>query len=305
MTVPAPSHVPVLLEQVLALAELVPGIRVVDGTLGHGGHAEAFLDRGATVLGVDRDPEAVRIATERLPGRLLSTVVAPFDAPRALDAVDAFHPHVILLDLGVSSRQLDADGRGFSFRSGALLDMRMGEEAQSAADLLNGETEAQLADIFHEYGDEPRARALAREVVRRRANAPFGTSDDLVNAIRGTLGATSGPGDFARIFQALRIAVNGELDALDTALPRFRQALEPGGRLLVITYHSGEDRIVKHTFRAWATACTCPPRQPICTCGGVAHGTVSPRKPVVPDAAEVARNPRARSAHLRRFMVFP
>lgn len=301
MTDPVPSHVPVLLEPIRVLAR--GARRVVDGTLGHGGHAEAFLADGAQVLGIDRDPEAIGIATRRLAGRPLSTVTAAFDDPAALEAVRAFRPDVVLLDLGVSSRQLDADDRGFSFRPGAPLDMRMGAERATAADLLNEADEAALADIFHEFGDEPKARTLAREVVRRRARAPFATSDDLVNAIRSVLGPRSGPGDFARIFQALRIAVNDELDALAAALPAFRDALVPGGRLLVITYHSGEDRIVKHTFRDWAANCVCPPHQPICTCRGHALGRLDPRKPVVADAAEVQANPRARSAHLRGFVT--
>jgi 16S rRNA (cytosine1402-N4)-methyltransferase len=179
----------------------------------------------------------------------------------------------------------------------------MGTDGASAAALLNQAVEAELARIFHDYGDERQARRLAREVVRRRERHPFATSDDLVNAVRAVLGSRAGPADFARLFQAVRIAVNDELAGLETALPVFRDALTPGGRLAVITYHSGEDRIVKHAFRDWARPCVCPPGQPVCTCRGRALGRVVPRKPVVPDAAEVAANPRARSAHLRIFQA--
>jgi 16S rRNA (cytosine1402-N4)-methyltransferase len=180
--------------------------------------------------------------------------------------------------------------------------MRMGNDADTdAAGLLAEEREGELARIFREYGDEPKAGRLAREVVRRREHRPFTTSDDLVNAIRGALGARAGPGDFARIFQAVRIAVNGELRDLERALPALRERLAPGGILAVIAYHSGEDRIVKNVFRDWSTACICPPRQPMCTCRGVALGALVTRKAVVAGEAETARNPRARSAKLRAF----
>jgi 16S rRNA (cytosine1402-N4)-methyltransferase len=181
--------------------------------------------------------------------------------------------------------------------------MRMSRAGPTAADLLNMSTAAELAAVFKDYGDEPRARRMADEVVRRRAQAPFVVSDDLVNAIRGVLGARSGPGDFARLFQAVRIAVNEELAGLGVALPAFRDALIPGGHLAVISYHSGEDRVVKHAFREWATACICPPVQPVCTCRGRALGRLSPRKAILPSSDELAANPRARSARLRVFQV--
>ncbi|HEX6643206.1 MAG TPA: 16S rRNA (cytosine(1402)-N(4))-methyltransferase RsmH, partial [Gemmatimonadales bacterium] len=224
-----------------------------------------------------------------------------YAAPAALAAVTGFAPDFILLDLGVSSRQLDEESRGFTFRPGAPLDMRMGDSGPTAADLLNGEAEDEIARVLFEYGDERRARPLAREIVRRRGNAEFATSDHLVNAIRAVLGPRSGPGDFARTFQALRIAVNDELGGLATALPAFRDALRPGGALAVISYHSGEDRLVKHRFREWERDCTCPPRQPVCTCGTVPYGRAEPRRPVVPGDEEILANPRARSARLRIF----
>jgi 16S rRNA (cytosine1402-N4)-methyltransferase len=296
-----PVHVPVLLGPVLAAAQ--GARRAVDATLGDGGHAEGLRRAGAELLGIDRDPAAIAVSRRRLGDAGIRYLQAPYASPEALAAVAAFAPDFILLDLGVSSRQLDEAGRGFTFRPEAPLDMRMGAEGASAATLLNGAEEAELARVFHEYGDERKARRLAREVVRRRGRGAFATSDDLVNAIRAVLGPRAGPGDFARLFQAVRIAVNDELTGLAVALPAFRDALRPGGWLAAITYHSGEDRTVKHAFREWASACICPPGQPVCTCRGRPLGRLVPRKPIVPDPAEVAANPRARSAHLRIFQA--
>jgi 16S rRNA (cytosine1402-N4)-methyltransferase len=300
MTDPA-LHVPVLLDPIRARA-LGAG-RVVDATLGHGGHAAAFLADGAEVLGIDRDPDAIATAMARLGALGLRVLQAPYASPEALAAVAAFHPGFILLDLGVSSRQLDSAERGFTFREGAPLDMRMGPDAPTAAAWLTDADETELASVFRDYADEPRARRLAAEVVRRRGNAPFLVSDDLVNAIRGALGPRSGAPDFARIFQAVRIAVNEELTGLATALPAFRDALVPGGTLAVISYHSGEDRLVKGAFRDWGAGCVCPPGLPQCICGRVPLGYAEPRKAIVPVAAELLANPRSRSAKLRFFRV--
>jgi 16S rRNA (cytosine1402-N4)-methyltransferase len=276
----------------------------VDATLGGGGHAAILRDAGADVLGIDRDPEAIAAARERLGTDRVQYLTGGYVAPEAVAAIRAFHPDRILLDLGVSSHQIDNAERGFTFRPGAPLDMRMtpgAEGGPSARDILNSWPAERLAAAFADYADERRARRLGKEIVRRRLTASFAISDDFVNAIRAVLGPRSGPSDFARLFQALRIAVNSELDALVTALPLFRDALVPEGRLGVITYHSGEDRIVKHEFREWARDCICPPRQPICTCRGQALGKVLTKKPIVPDASEVAANPRARSAQFRIF----
>ncbi len=220
-----------------------------------------------------------------------------------LDRIAAFGPDLILLDLGVSSRQLDDEALGFSFRPGVPLDMRMARAGPTGAELLNTAAESELADWFANYADQPRARRLAAGITRRRARQPFTTSDDLVNAIRGALGPRTGPADFARIFQAVRIAVNDELAGLDAALPRLRDALVPGGALALISYHSGEDRIVKHAFREWSKACVCPPQFPVCQCRGRPLGRELARRPVTPGPAEVAENPRARSAKLRIFRV--
>ena len=296
-------HDPVLAAELL---ELVPApTRVVDGTLGDGGHAALFRDRGAEVLGVDRDPEAIERARHRLGlERIEYHQGSVYDAV-ALGRIERFAPDLILLDLGVSSRQFDDDRLGFSFRPGAALDMRMEREGPSAADVLAEAEAADLADWFHEYADESRSRKLAAEIVRRRARQPFQTSDDLVNAIRAALGPRSGPGDFARIFQALRIVVNDELDGMARALPVLRAALRPGGTLAVISYHSGEDRLVKNMFRDWGSACICPPHQPVCTCRGRPLGRVLTRRPISAGDAEVVRNPRARSAKLRVFRTDP
>jgi 16S rRNA (cytosine1402-N4)-methyltransferase len=299
---PLPTfHIPVLLEPVLAAAR--GARRAVDGTLGDGGHTAALREAGVEVLGIDRDPEALAVTRRRLGDDGIQYLQAPYGSAAALEAIGRFSPDFILLDLGVSSRQLDEEARGFTFRPGAPLDMRMGGTGESASDLLNQAPAKTLETIFRDYGDERRARRLASEIVRRRARQPLTISDDLVNAVRATLGAQSGPSDFARLFQAVRVAVNDELGELERALPTFRDALKPGGRLSIITYHSGEDRLVKHAFREWARGCTCPPELPICICRGRPLGRVEPRKPVLPDESELAANPRARSAKLRTFLV--
>jgi 16S rRNA (cytosine1402-N4)-methyltransferase len=295
----AAYHVPVLLDAVLAAAS--GARRAVDATLGDGGHAEALRAAGIEVLGIDRDPVAIDRARTRLGVTGMQYLESAYADPAALAVVAEFAPDFVLLDLGVSSRQFDEEARGFTFRPGAPLDMRMSGSGETAADLLNEAPDTELARILYEYGDERRSRPLAREIVRRRQREPFRISDDLVNAIRAVLGPRSGPGDFARSFQALRIAVNDELDGLARALPAFRDALTPGGTLAVISYHSGEDRLVKHQFREWARDCICPPRQPVCTCDVRAFGRAEPRRPIVPDDAEIAANPRARSARLRLF----
>lgn len=301
MAEPTSYHLPVLLEPVLAAA--AGARRGVDATVGGGGHAEALLAAGLELLAIDRDPEAIAFARARLGDERVRYLETPYHSPEALAAVAEFRPDFVLLDLGVSSRQLDAEGRGFSFRPGAPLDMRMEGRGASAAELLNRLPEGDLERIFADYGDERRARRLAREVARRRARAPMKVSDDLVNAIRATLGPRAGPSEFARLFQAVRIAVNDELAGLAQALPAFREALVHGGVLAVITYHSGEDRLVKLAFREWASACICPPHQPVCTCRGRPLGRLESRKPIAPSEDEIAANPRARSAKLRAFRV--
>jgi 16S rRNA (cytosine1402-N4)-methyltransferase len=277
--------------------------RVADVTLGDGGHAEALLRLGVAVLGIDRDGEALAHVRSRLGATACTYIHSGFGSPESLRAVAAFHPDGVLADLGVSSRLLDDPARGFSFRPGIALDMRMDPVGPTAADLLNRADPRRLTHILGEYGDEPRARRLAQEIVRRRATAEFQTSDDLVNAIRAVLGPKSGPGDFARLFQAIRIEVNAELEQLQQALPAWRDAVTPGGCIVVISYHSGEDRLVKRAFHKWSRTCICPTEQPVCTCRGRPYGRAVPRKPMRPSAQEVAMNPRSRSAKLRVFRV--
>jgi len=292
-------HTPVLADQIVELFR--DATRVLDGTLGGGGHSELLLQAGKTVVGVDRDPDAIAAARARLDAHERSGRFSVVQSNYADLPADAGKFDAVLLDLGISSHHVDATERGFSFREGAPLDMRMGDSGQSAAELLNGADEEELERIFKDFGDEPRAGKLARVIVKRRATAPFAVSDDLVGAIRETLGPRAGPGEFARLFQAVRIAVNDELDGLTRALPALRDRLSPRGVFAVITYHSGEDRIVKHTFRDWSTECVCPPKQPKCTCRGYALGETITRRAIVPGDAEVASNPRARSAKLRAW----
>ncbi len=300
----ASYHVPVLLPEVEVLLD--GAATVLDCTLGGGGHSAALLERGARVTGIDRDPRALAAARERLVeferiGRfraLLGNYASLGEAGLAYS--ELFDG--ILLDLGVSSHQFDDPSRGFTFRQGAPLDMRMGDDAGiDAAELLNTIDEIDLSAILRSYADEPRAARLAREISRRRERRPFATADDLVDAIRAVLGARSGPTDFARIFQAVRIAVNDELQGLERALPQLRDRLKPGGVLAIISYHSGEDRLVKHAFRDWSTTCICPPRQMVCNCRGKALGTTVTRRAIVAGETEVERNVRARSARLRAW----
>ncbi len=276
-----------------------PG-HVLDATLGGGGHSEALLHHGWRVTAVDRDPDAIRTAGERLAAHAARGEFRAIHSNYAALPDDGERFNGVLLDLGVSSHQFDDDARGFSYRRGSVLDMRMDTSVPgTAAEWLNESDEKELAAAFRTLADEPKARRLAREIIKRRATEPFATSDQFVSAIRTALGAQSGPSDFSRLFQAARVVVNRELEGLQEALPALRDRLHPAGRLAVISYHSGEDRLVKHAFREWSRACTCPPRLPLCACGGTALGEVCTRKAVTAVDAEVALNPRARSARLR------
>jgi 16S rRNA (cytosine1402-N4)-methyltransferase len=299
-------HAPVMVRECMDLLQPERGGTYLDGTLGGGGHAQALLERGpdAVLYGVDRDPDALAEASARLApfGDRFRPVKANFaDALQAAGIAEGTLDGV-LLDLGISSHQIDVDARGFTFRPGAPLDMRMGQgtaDEPTAADLLNELEEGELADVFYRYGEERRSRKLARIVVEMRDAEPFATSDQLQRAIDRALGARTEIADRARIFQALRIAVNGEIDALERALERFRDALAPGGVFAVMSYHSLEDRLVKNAFRDWSLECVCPPGLPVCRCRGRALGTTLTRKPVSASPEETAANPRARSARLR------
>ncbi len=279
----------------------------LDGTVGDGGHTEAILRAGpeARVLAVDRDPEALNRARVRLaPYRER----VAFERGDFADAGELFGLGEgalagVLLDLGVSSRQIDSTERGFSFRPGVPLDMRMAgpEDGPSAADLLATASADELTQIFRTYGEERRARRLASEIVRRREDAPLETSDDLREVLTRIWRRPPEPADLARVFQALRIAVNRELESLERALPRLRDLLAPGGRFVVLAYHSLEDRQVKRGFRDWSRDCVCPPELPVCRCRGRRLGRELTRGPVRPAADEITRNPRARSARLRAW----
>lgn len=295
-------HEPVLLVEVVRYLGPERGGVYFDGTVGGGGHAEAILEAGreSRLIGADRDPAALEEAGRRLSrfGDRVELVAGDYaDVAEGLagDLAGA------LLDLGVSSHQIDAVERGFSFREGTALDMRMSGRGRTAADLLNELSETELADVFYRYGEERRSRRLAAEVVKRRRTKRFETSDDLVSALRVVLGATMGPQDKARIFQALRIVVNGELASLERALPLVRDRLAPEGVFVVLAYHSLEDRQVKTTFREWSRACVCPPELPVCRCRGSALGEVLTRRAVRASESESAGNPRARSVRLRAW----
>ena len=302
-------HEPVMVEEVLSHLQPERGGWYLDGTVGAGGHAAAILERGegAKLVGLDRDSEAIETAGDRLAGHKgrVRLEEADFrDAPAVLAALKIQELAGALLDLGVSSGQLDMTARGFSFRPGTPLLMRMGGTTgggRPAADFLNTASVEELGRVFREYGEERRWRALAREVARRRAEHPLERSDDLVAAIRAVLGPGLRPADKARLFQAVRIEVNRELEALSDALPKIRDLLADRGRLVVIAYHSLEDRIVKQAFREWSRSCVCPPELPICRCRGKPLGRTLTRRPETPSEGEVGRNPRSRSARLRAW----
>ena len=300
-------HDPVLAREVMEFLSPSGDGVYLDGTVGGGGHSAILLEECASceVIAVDRDPEALEAAKGSLAsfGARVRFIQARFD--EALRSADLSEPLAgVLLDLGVSSHQLDSDRRGFAFRVGVDLDMRMdgtGAGEPSAAEVLNSESEEVLARIFHEYGEEPRSRRLARRVVERRAATPLRTSDDLVAVLYKTLGRAPKAKEKARIFQALRIAVNQELTSLERGLTEFREAMAPDARIVVISYHSLEDRLVKNAFRDWSRSCVCPPGMPLCTCRGAPLGKVLTKKAVRPSDVEVRRNPRSRSARLRAW----
>jgi 16S rRNA (cytosine1402-N4)-methyltransferase len=302
------DHVPVLAEEVVAALDPRPGETIVDGTFGAGGHAgllAARLRGDGKLIAIDRDPtvapyfERLRRATG-VKTRLLH---GEFSAVLQQLSDNGVRADAILLDLGVSSMQLDRPERGFSYAADAPLDMRMDPSADyTARTLVNDATERELADIFHRYGEERYARQIARAIVRRRKRAPLETTVELVDVIRSAIPAPArfGEGHPAkRVFQALRIEVNDELGALERALPAAQEMLRPGGRLAVISFHSLEDRIVKQFLRQAEHGCTCPPDFPVCACGAKPTMRATPRRAIRPSAAEIARNPRAQSARLR------
>ena len=300
------AHIPVLLHEVLAGLAVAPGGRYLDGTVGGGGHAAAILEASAPdghLLGLDRDPEAVARAAARL---------APFGSrvrlehasyTRLLEVAESagwLPLDGVLLDLGFSSWQIDDPARGFSFRLEGLLDMRFDQQSAepSAADLVNTLDVTALADVLYHYGEERRSRRIARAIVAAR---PIHTTGRLAEVVLEAVGRRRDEAlhPATKTFQALRIAVNRELEAVEQVLPRAISALRPGGRLAVISFHSLEDRRVKQHFRRESRACVCPPEIPICVCQHKPVVRQLHRKPVSPSEAELRANPRSRSARLR------
>ncbi len=297
-------HQPVLYQEIMDALQPVSGERYLDGTLGAGGHAEGILKAsapGGRLLGLDLDPEALAIASQRLltyRDRVVVRHASYTEAATVLEEIGWKSVQGIILDLGVSSMQIDRPDRGFSFMEEGPLDMRFDPESgPSAADLVNTLSEAELANIIWEYGEERYSRRIASAIIRAR---PIHTTAQMAELIRSVVpGYEHHIHPATRTFQGLRIAVNRELETLSEALPKLVNCLSPGGRIAVISFHSLEDRIVKRFFRKESKACICPPEQPICTCEHQASLKILTKKPVRPKEEEINRNPRSRSARLR------
>lgn len=307
-------HTPVLLAECLEYSNLKPQHTFVDATLGGAGHsfeAAKLIGSGGTLIGIDQDEVALAAARLKL-GTLPDDVRPRLELVRgnfgnmdeALLSTEVPGADAVLFDLGVSSVQIDTPSRGFSFKENGPLDMRMdpGKQTLTAAEIINTYTAADLTRIIRTYSDEKWASRIADFAVRARQNAPIETSEQLVDIIKAAIPASArraGGHPAKRTFQALRIEVNGELDVLRSGLDAAIRWLNPGGRLVVISYHSLEDRIVKETFAKFANRCTCPPDLPVCMCGKQPILDIVTRKPVLPTAEEIERNARARSAKLR------
>ncbi|HET9438202.1 MAG TPA: 16S rRNA (cytosine(1402)-N(4))-methyltransferase RsmH [Gaiellaceae bacterium] len=305
----AADHVPVLAEEVRELLDVQPGETVVDATFGAGGHSRLLVEDLAgegKLVAIDRDPtvkgyfDRVKASARGVQTRFLRGDYAVVLSQLAGNGVRA---DAVLLDLGLSSMQVDRPERGFSYATDAPLDMRMDpSDETSAADVIATYDERELETIFRRYGEERYARQIARAIVRRRAETSIERTGQLVDVVKASLPAPArfGEGHPAkRVFQALRIEVNHELESLETGLPAAFEMLRPGGRLAVISFHSLEDRIVKRFLRDRARGCTCPPELPICVCGREPEARILTPKPVRPSALEIDRNPRASSARLR------
>ena len=303
------SHIPVLLQPCLDGLNIDPAGIYLDGTAGGAGHSREIAKRLTTgrLISLDQDPDAVAVATERLKGLPAQVVQVNFrEAARVLAELGIPAVNGALLDLGVSSHQLDDAARGFSYHADAPLDMRMDvSQGITAADLLNSASEQELCRIIRDYGEEKWAARIAQMICEHRAKKPMETTFDLVHAVDAAIPKAVRRKDDGhparRTFQAIRIAVNDELDPLDKAICDFVDCLKPGGRMLVITFHSLEDRMVKQRFAAWRQGCICPPDFPVCVCGKKSKGKVITRKPILPGKEEMEENPRSKSAKLRIF----
>ena len=305
-------HKPVLFEETICSLAIRPEGTYIDGTMGGGGHSEAILQRltTGTLLSIDQDPDAIRAAGERLKQYPQSIRVrgnfaqmGEIAKAQGIEAVDG-----VLLDIGVSSYQLDTPERGFSYHHDAPLDMRMSQEGPSARDLVNTLDERELADIIFRYGEDRSARRIAQGICLAREKAPIETTAQLAEIIKESVPAAvrRAEGHPARkTFQALRIAVNGELDRLQEGLEAGFGLLKPGGRLAVITFHSLEDRIVKQQMQEWCQGCICPKDFPVCVCGRKPQGKLVYKKGLAPSPEEVEENPRARSSRLRVIEKLP
>lgn len=308
------EHIPVLLDECLAGLAIKPAGIYLDGTAGGAGHSRRIALRldaaaGGRLIALDQDPDAVQTARARLTGLPATVVQANFrTAGEVLDRLGIESIDGALLDLGVSSHQLDDAARGFSYRADAPLDMRMSQQGQTAADLVATASREELARILRDYGEEPYAWQIAGKLVEARERAPIGTTVRLAEIVASAMPPAErrkNKNPSRRTFQALRIAVNHELDALEDGLESIFGRLAPGGRFCVITFHSLEDRLVKNKFKRWATACTCPPEFPVCVCGGKAKAKLITRKPIEATAEELEQNRRSRSAHLRVIEKLP
>ncbi len=298
------QHYSVLLHECIDGLAIRPDGYYADGTAGGAGHSKEIAKRLTTgrLLALDRDPTAVAVATERLQGLPATVIRSNFSEIRSvcadcgIDGLDG-----MLLDLGVSSHQLDEARRGFSYRYDAPLDMRMSGEGLSAYDIVNDDSLEQLNQILREYGEEKFSYSIAKNIVRARSIKPIETTFELAEIIKSSMPAAARreKNPCKRSFQAIRIAVNDELGSLRDGLHAAFEVLRPGGRLVVITFHSLEDRMVKQIFAQWCRGCTCPPDFPVCVCGNQPRAALVNKKPILPSAEELAQNSRSQSAKLR------
>ena len=300
------KHYSVMLNECIEALDIKPDGVYVDGTAGGAGHSRRIAERldpeKGRLIALDRDPEAVQTASERLKGLPAVVVKANYsDVRQVLDSLGVERVNGILLDLGVSSYQLDNGERGFSYHQDAPLDMRMSSEGMSAADVVNEYSYEQLAKIIFEYGEEKYARSIAQGIVKARENAPVRTTFELAEIIKANVPqkVRREKNPCKKTFQAIRIEVNNELGHLDRALDEAFDCLAVGGRMAVITFHSLEDRLVKQRFQSFARGCICPPEFPVCVCGKKPRASVITRKPIEPSEQELKENNRSRSAKLR------